>query len=119
LDPIEPASTSSVSDSEFEELKREYFYSLAISAKLNLSMQGRYCNVDASRLFDEVADRVPFKQWHSWLTQRMLDDSMVCVNSKPTYADHQLTRYDTRTSHCNSSSNSSSLYNVDHRSITK
>lgn len=70
-------SQDSASDSEFQELKREYFYSLAISAKLNLSMQGRYCNVDASRLFDEVVDSIPFKQWHSWLTQRMLDDSMV------------------------------------------
>ena len=72
---------SGVDDNTVKELdsiayvKQEYFYSLALGLKLELSSRGSPCNLDIGELFQEALYHVPVQQWNSWLAQRFRDNS--------------------------------------------
>jgi len=58
---------------DVEKLKKDYFYSLAVSAKLTRAMQGKPTNIRVDILF-EKAKSMKHSQWNDWLA-RTLDSS--------------------------------------------
>jgi len=53
---------------EYEELHRELFYSLAMTIKLNLVLQGKVVEKDVASLYQDVkAQKVDYRVWNSWL----------------------------------------------------
>jgi len=54
------------------ELKRIYFYSIAVTTKMNLSSAGIHCNLDVSSLFDKALEEgIQSPQWPQWINQQM------------------------------------------------
>jgi len=51
---------------DMEELKKEYFYALGISIKLNQTLNGYSFNLDISKLYEE-AKYLGFREWNGWL----------------------------------------------------
>jgi len=56
---------------ELAEVKRSYFFSLGVGMKLNLSIQGKPCNINVAQLFEEANSTVPFRLWNAWLTSKI------------------------------------------------
>lgn len=54
-------------------VKQEYFYSLAIGLKLEMSSRGVPCNLNVGELFQEALYNIPVQQWNSWLAQKFRD----------------------------------------------
>jgi len=54
---------------EISDLKKEYFYALALAIKLNLQVKGRQCNSAIIQdLFEfAVAKNIPWSEWYSYL----------------------------------------------------
>ncbi len=55
---------------DMERLKKDYFYSLALSIKLTRAMQGKSTNIRVDSLF-ERANQIRFTQWSDWILQQI------------------------------------------------
>jgi hypothetical protein len=50
------------------------FYSLAVAIKLNLSLQGRKCNVGISSLYEAAAVlNKHHSEWSEWILQQLME----------------------------------------------
>jgi chromosome segregation ATPase len=60
------------SKSEINVLKKELFFSLAVAIKLNLSLQGRKCNVSITALY-EIASGLQkhHSEWSQWIFEQL------------------------------------------------
>jgi hypothetical protein len=59
-------------EKEIFELKRIYFYSIAVSTKMNLSSAGIHCNLDVGSLFEKALESaIQTPQWPQWIHQQM------------------------------------------------
>ena len=56
-------------------LKKEYFLALAVSVKLNRSLEGKLSNLDIISLYEKaVTDNVPFKAWPNFISSQLADN---------------------------------------------
>ena len=55
---------------EFDELKKDLFYSVAVGLKLNLAMRGQSCNIDIASLY-EKGQYIDRKKWTEWIQKQM------------------------------------------------
>lgn len=53
-----------------EQLKRKYFYTLAVGMKLTHVQQGRAPNFDVNVMY-EVASEMHWSEWHEWIEKEM------------------------------------------------
>ena len=60
-------------------MKKEYFYSLAVGVKLELSKEGTPCNLDIGDMFQEACYTVNVKQWHTWITKKFVEAAQSTV----------------------------------------
>jgi hypothetical protein len=57
---------------QYENLKEQYFRSLAVGVKLQGTMIGWYCNADMGLLYEEVLNQnVELNEWPSWITEQI------------------------------------------------
>lgn len=55
---------------EVEELKRAYFYSLAIGHKMNATLQGKHANIRVDLLYEEAKD-MSHTKWNEWISHHI------------------------------------------------
>lgn len=59
---------------EIDVLKKELFFSLAVAIKLNLSLQGRKCNVGIASLYESAAVlNKHHSEWSEWILQQLME----------------------------------------------
>jgi hypothetical protein len=58
---------------EIEDMKREFFFTLTVGIKLNRTLQGQPCNLDAHALWDR-AKLIHYRKWNDWLNAQFIDD---------------------------------------------
>jgi len=58
---------------ELEHVKRELFYSVAMSIKLNFAMAGKHCNQNIQSLYERcvLVEHQPHKDWNEWIHKQL------------------------------------------------
>lgn len=55
---------------QMEELKRDYFFSLAIGHKMNATLQGKHVNLRVEELYEE-AKEMSHTKWSEWIVMQI------------------------------------------------
>jgi len=67
---------------EFDSVKRQYFFTLAVATKLTRYMNGKATNVDVHELYEQVKE-IHYTAWDDWIHRHLENiDNQIIQNNQ-------------------------------------